>query len=502
MEVKTMKTKTIFVVAVLLALCRPTLAEWTEPVPVTEVNTEYADWTPFLSFDGLTLYFARVRTDTFYYGRIFEATRQQPFGPFTSVNEVLKSSYQHVFAPWVSPDNLRMYYFAQKDSPSLWQLKFSERASVNDPWPQGTNISELNQLGKVYKPALTADELIIVFNSYDIAGGQGGYDIWMATRPDRYSPFGAVRNLAEINTASNDGDPFISPDGLMLYFQSNRNGFGQLFRATRQSLSEPLGNVEHLSIFDTPGGHSGHPCISSDGSTLYFIRQIGDDKSTGDIYVSYWIVDPYDVAVTGIEDAIAEKLEALEKVNAAIEKEWAACDTLEELLEIGDYGDLSKGDIVTAMQQIQSSIQYQELSKKTLQKSIEKLLYSLSALGYGPQPPGSNWPPYVTITKPRDGTTFNPDQTIEIEVNAWDLDGSVVTVEFFADGSKIGEDNEGTDGWTMSWSEHPVGSYSLTAQATDDDGAATTSPAVEIMVVILPPPPPIPPPPVPPPPRP
>jgi len=213
-------------------------------------------------------------------------------------------------------------------------------------------------------------------------------------------------------------------------------------------------------------------------------------------------VDLYDVAVTGIEDAIAEKLEALEKVNAAIEKEWTAYEALEELLEIGDYGDLSKGDIVTAMQQIQSSIQYQELSKKTLQKSIEKLLYSLSALGYGPQPPGSNWPPYVTITKPRDGTTFNPDQTIEIEVNAWDLDGSVVTVEFFADGSKIGEDNEGTDGWTMSWSEHPVGSYSLTAKATDDDGAATTSPAVEIMVVILPPPPPIPPPPVPPPPRP
>jgi len=494
-----MKAKMIFV-AVFLALCRPTLAEWTEPIPVTEVNTEYADWTPFLSFDGLTLYFARVRTDTFYYGRIFEATRQQPFGPFTSVNEVLKSSSQHVFAPWVSPDNLRMYYHTDVVSQNLQLLRVSKRASVNDPWPQGTNISELNQLGKVHMPKLTSDELTIFFGSYNIPGGHGGYDIWMATRPDTNSPFGQVTNLSEINTASNEGGPSISPDGLTLYFRSNRKGPGQLFRATRRSLTQPFGNVEHLTTFDTPGWHSGHACISSDGSALYFIKQFGDDKSTGDIYVSYWIVDLYDVAVTGIEDAIAEKIEALEKVNAAIEKEWTAYEALEELLESGDYGDLTKADIIRAKQEIHSAIQHQELSKKALERSIERLKYALMSLLYGAKPPLSNWPPYVTITKPRDGTTFNPDQTIEIEVNAWDLDGSVVTVEFFADGSKIGEDNEGTDGWTMSWSEHPVGSYSLTAQATDDDGAATTSPAVEIMVVVLPPPPPVPPPPVPPPP--
>jgi len=107
-----------------------------------------------------------------------------------------------------------------------------------------------------------------------------------------------------------------------------------------------------------------------------------------------------EIAAISIEKAIIEKIKAIERIDAGLEQEWTAYDALEELLESGDYGDLNKGDIVTAKQEIHSAIQHQELAKKTLQRSIEKLLYSLSALGYGPQPPGSSWPPYVTITQP------------------------------------------------------------------------------------------------------
>ena len=284
-----MNARMIFITVLgISSLCGFALGDWTEPAPVIEVNTQYTERTPFISSDGLSLYFARGNTSGYYYFRIFEATRQEPSGPFTSVNEVLSSVNQHVFAPWVSPDNLRMYYFAQSENPALWQLKVSERASVNDTWPQGSDISELNQLGKVYKPGLTADELTIVFTSYDIAGGQGGYDIWMATRPDMNSPFENVTNLSEINTASNDGNPYISPDGLALYFHSDRNGSTQLFKATRAFLNEPFGNVEHLSFFDTPGGSSVSPSLSSDGMALYFIRAL----TGSDIYVSFYI-NPY-----------------------------------------------------------------------------------------------------------------------------------------------------------------------------------------------------------------
>ena len=380
-----MKAKAIPVaILIFLVLCSLAMAEWTEPVPVTEVNTEYQEWTPFLSFDGLSLYFARVRTDISFYGRIYEATREVPYGPFTSVSEVLSSSNQHVLAPWVSPDNLRMYYHAEIPSQYKWPLKVSERASVNDPWPQGTDISELNQLGMFLQtPTLTADELIIFFASPDIPG-EGGYDLWMASRPDRNSPFDEVTNLTEINTSDNEGCPSVSPDGLTLLFHSDRNGSYQIFRATRQSLTEPFGNIEHLLVCDTPDGLSVHPGMSSDGSALHFMSQLGDDRSTRDIYVSY---DLYMVAVRRIENAIAEKLEALDRVNAALEKEWIAYDALQEMLDSGDYGDLTKADIIRAMQEIHSSIQHEELTIKALDRSIEKIEDSLAALGWQPLPP-------------------------------------------------------------------------------------------------------------------
>jgi len=194
----------------------------------------------------------------------------------------------------------------------------------------------------------------------------------------------------------------------------------------------------------------------------------------------------YQIATMAAERALERKLAMLEELLAALASEWTAYEALQEWLENGDYGVLNKGDIVTAKQKIRSAIQHQEQVIDALEKSIEKLEDALSALGYEPEPPVPNQPPNVNITNPQDGAVFGSYQTIEIEANAWDVDGSVVKVEFFADGSKIGEDVDGSDGWKTNWYEHPVGSYSLTAKATDNDGAATTSPAVGITVLEAP----------------
>jgi len=87
---------------------------WTTPVPLTEVNSSSAEeWSPFPSYDGLTLYFARVLSPESYYGKIFQAKRDSPSGPFTVVEKVpgpLNNQAGHVLCEWVSPDNLRMYY--------------------------------------------------------------------------------------------------------------------------------------------------------------------------------------------------------------------------------------------------------------------------------------------------------------------------------------------------------------------------------------------------------
>ncbi len=160
-------------------------SQWSEAVPVDEVNTGSQEDRPVLSFDGLTLYFGRRVSNVM---RIYEATRDVRSGPFGSVREVLSSSH-HVFPGWVSPDNLRLYY--HNELPSAWLLKVSERASVEDPWPLGEDISELNSLGNIHVHGLTGDELIIVFGSPDIPGGVGGWDLGLSWRPSRHLSLGA-----------------------------------------------------------------------------------------------------------------------------------------------------------------------------------------------------------------------------------------------------------------------------------------------------------------------
>lgn len=87
------------------------------------------------------------------------------------------------------------------------------------------------------------------------------------------------------------------------------------------------------------------------------------------------------IAFKNIEEAIAEKIEALERINAVLEKEWAAYQALEELLESDYYDDLNKGNIIAAKQKIHSAIQHQEQARDALEKSIEKLEDSLTLLG-------------------------------------------------------------------------------------------------------------------------
>jgi len=97
-------------------------------------------------------------------------------------------------------------------------------------------------------------------------------------------------------------------------------------------------------------------------------------------------------------------------------------------------------------------------------------------------PPSSNQPPHAIITAPTDGAEFWITVTIELKVHACDTDGTVAKVEFYAGGNKIGADNDGSDGWGITWADYTQGSYTITAKATDDRGATTTSPEIEIEI--------------------
>ena len=56
-------------------------------------------------------------------------------------------------------------------------------------------------------------------------GGLGSWDIWVTTRETTNAEWSAPVNLGPpVNSSNNDGDPCISADGSTLFFWSNRSG--------------------------------------------------------------------------------------------------------------------------------------------------------------------------------------------------------------------------------------------------------------------------------------
>jgi hypothetical protein len=84
--------------------------------------------------------------------------------------------------------------------------------------------------------------------------------------------------------------------------------------------------------------------------------------------------------------------------------------------------------------------------------------------------------PQVSFTSPVNGQVLEPAPLdVNMSVDATDSNGSVSKVEFFVDGSKVGEDTNGGDGWSYTWQNVVIGDYTLLAVATDNQGATNSA---------------------------
>jgi hypothetical protein len=258
----------ISLVMVLFLFCGQVLAQWTIPVPLTELNTSAQESGPWISNDGLTIYFQRW-TD---HWRLYHATRSNIYSYFTNITPIydLNTYSENTSYAWVSPDGLRMYYTQSR------KLRIATRASVDSPWSPGSYIDELNTISNVEDCKLSDDERTIVFGALsDI----GTWDMYIASRPNKNVPFGNIRNLTELNTISHDNGASLTADGLRIYFYSDRNGQMNVYTAVRSSINEPFGSLEIIPLFT---GFC-QPRICMDGATMLFVKT----RPNWDIYVSY-----------------------------------------------------------------------------------------------------------------------------------------------------------------------------------------------------------------------
>jgi Big-like domain-containing protein/glucodextranase-like protein len=93
-------------------------------------------------------------------------------------------------------------------------------------------------------------------------------------------------------------------------------------------------------------------------------------------------------------------------------------------------------------------------------------------------PPPS--PPSISLTSPVSGTAYSAPAEIRIRANVAAGSNPISQVEFLSGTTSIGTSI--VSPYELNWSNIPVGSYTLSAKATDTGGAATTSATVSVVV--------------------
>jgi len=205
-------------------------AAWSAPVLASELNSASVETDPEISVDGLTVLFSSQRSPS-QLNDIWRATRTSTtisFGAPTLVAS-LSSSGDECCA--VMTANELHVVFAGKPGSDI-NLYLSSRGSVAATWATPALVAELETNAQESNPYLTPDGLTVYFDS-DRPGGAGSRDLYVATRPDVSSPFSTPQRISELGTSDNERDAWLSPDGRRLYFSSNFNGDFDIYVSER-----------------------------------------------------------------------------------------------------------------------------------------------------------------------------------------------------------------------------------------------------------------------------
>jgi serine/threonine protein kinase/Tol biopolymer transport system component/tetratricopeptide (TPR) repeat protein len=259
------------------------------------VNTASNDWGVSITVDDLELYFYSNRPGGYGGADIYmtrRATRTSPWGPATNLGQKVNGSFADSW-PIVSPDGLELYVCS------------------------------------------------------DRPGGMGSGDIYVSKRVTTQDPWGDPENLGPaVNSPGGEGITRLSPDGLLLFFSSDRPGgfgkYGDGYVARRASCSAPwqpavnLGPIVNATTFNWP-------IVSPDGSTLYILADPNDDMST-------WT---YKAPILPVVDFNADEIVDLSDLVLLIDN-WGTDNTL---YDIGPY---AWGDGVVDIEDLKVFIEYWE----------------------------------------------------------------------------------------------------------------------------------------------
>jgi hypothetical protein len=265
-------------------------SDWSAPTNLGPVvnNPSSSDGCPFISKDGLSLYFAKASVDIYVSER---KSVDDPWGSPQNVGSIINSSSAEVCPTLTASGHFLFFVSNRSDLGGCggfdMYVSFRRNKRDNFGWEAPINLGcQVNSPQVDITPSVFEGEdgTEYLYFSSTRPGGPGMSDIYVSTMQSN-GMFGPAVLAEGLNTAFNDMRPNVRQrDGLEIFFESNRPaGYGSsdLWTSTRTSIYDSwsvpvnLGAVVNGPVFNALQSE-GRPSLSWDGTELYFMSNRHD----------------------------------------------------------------------------------------------------------------------------------------------------------------------------------------------------------------------------------
>jgi len=258
-------------------------SEWTEPVNLGPViNSGFVDANASLSPDGHALYFISTRPGGFGGNDIWMSQRQCLQCPWEEPVNLGAAINTDAFeaSPTLSEDGQLLFFYSAKaggfGGSDIYVSHRISTSAAGDVWGPPVNLGpDVNtaaaEQGSYYVKVSGEANASVYFNRPSPGGSTDIYKVFVSHDGVPLGPAVLVPELSD--PTGFDQKVSVSTDGHELFFASIRSGgFGSfdIYRLTRQSISDPWSTPEHLDAPINTPDIDAQPVLSRDGRTLIF----------------------------------------------------------------------------------------------------------------------------------------------------------------------------------------------------------------------------------------
>lgn len=224
--------------------------KWTKP-KLMNFTRKFRDIEPFLSSDGLKLYFSSNRPmhdsiskpkdyDIWYVER---SNLKSEWSIPKNLGAPVNTSNNEFYPSLAKNGNL---YYTSDGSKSVGKddIFFSkwENNHYSEPTTLGLNV---NSAGFEFNAFVSPDEKFLIFTGYNRAEGLGSGDLFISYK-DKNGEWEKAKNMGtEVNSSLMDYCPFYDAKTETLYFTSKRNSVSNLGFKTMEELEKEINKYEN-----------------------------------------------------------------------------------------------------------------------------------------------------------------------------------------------------------------------------------------------------------------